>query len=46
MYAANAFNHRNASGPASTNISAANFGIFNTSGGETRYIQFRARIGF
>ena len=46
MYAANAFNHRNASGPASTNISAANFGVFNTSGGEARYIQFRARIGF
>jgi hypothetical protein len=46
MYAANAFNHRNASGPASTNISAANFGIFNTSGGESRYIQVRARIGF
>jgi hypothetical protein len=46
IYAANAFNHRNASGPASTNISAANFGVFNTSGGESRWVQFRCRIGF
>jgi len=46
LYAQNAFNHRNASGPASLNISAANFGIFNTSGGQSRYILFRARLGF
>lgn len=46
MYADNAFNHRNASGPASTNITSANFGVFNTNGGETRFISFRARLGF
>jgi hypothetical protein len=46
MYADNSFNHRNAAAPASTNITAANFGVFNTSGGETRYISFRARLGF
>ena len=45
-YINNVFNHRNASGPASTNISAANFGVFNTSGGQSRVHAFRLRIGF
>ena len=46
MYGQNIFNHRNASGPSSTNISAANFGIFNTSGGQARWLHFRLRLGF
>ena len=45
-YISNILNHRNASGPSSTNISAANFGIFNTSTWDARRIVFRLRLGF
>ena len=45
MYGQNIFNHRNASG-AGTNITSANFGLFKTSGGQARWLQFRVRLGF
>jgi hypothetical protein len=45
-YISNLLNHRNASGPSSTNISAANFGVFQPSGWESRRIVFRLRLGF
>ena len=45
-YIRNFFNHRNASGPASTDISSANFGFFNPSGGASRRYEFRLRLGF
>lgn len=45
-YISNILNHRNASGPSSTNISAANFGVFNTSTWDARRIVFRMRLGF
>ena len=45
-YISNIVNHRNSSGPSSTNISAANFGIFNTSTWDARRIVFRLRLGF
>lgn len=45
-YISNLLNHRNASGPSSTNISAANFGLFQPSGWEARRIVFRLRLGF
>ncbi|MFN0165369.1 MAG: carboxypeptidase regulatory-like domain-containing protein [Bryobacteraceae bacterium] len=44
MYATNFFNHRNSSGPQSTNIANPNFGIFRPGG--NRSIYFRLRVGF
>ena len=45
-YIRNLLNHRNASGPASVNISSANFGIFRVNGGQSRIYEVRVRIGF
>ncbi len=45
-YIRNLLNHRNASGPASVNISSANFGIFRVSGGQSRVYEVRVRLGF
>jgi hypothetical protein len=44
MYATDLFNHRNASGPQSTDITSPNFGVFVPSGNRTIY--FRLRVGF
>ena len=44
MYATNIFNHRNSSGPQSTNIASPNFGLFVPGG--NRSIYFRLRLGF